>query len=50
MIPLGVLVLSRELHLVRRWRRRAVVKWGRRKQRRNGLKSGREKLQEPYYD
>ena len=50
MIPLGVLVLSRELHLVRRWRRRAVVKWGRRKQRRDGLKSGKEKLQETYYD
>jgi len=50
MIPLGVVVLSAELHLVRRWRRRAVVKWGRSKQRRAGLKSGREKLEEPYYD
>ena len=34
MIPLGLLVLSQEFHIVRRWRRRAEVKWGRRKQRR----------------
>ena len=34
MIPLGVMVLSREFHVVRRFRRRLVVKWGRRKQRR----------------
>ncbi len=28
MIPLGILVLSYEFHIVRRWRRRAIVWWG----------------------
>lgn len=46
MIPLGVLVLSNEFHIIRRWRRRAVVKWGRRKQRRDN----RRKLEDEYYD
>jgi len=31
MIPLGLLVLSQDLPMVRRWRRRLAVKWGRRK-------------------
>jgi hypothetical protein len=31
MIPLGLVVLSIDLHLVRRFRRRAEVRWGRRK-------------------
>ena len=34
MVPLGVLVLSYEFASVRRWRRRAVVRWERRKRRR----------------
>lgn len=34
MIPLGIVVLSGDLHIVRRWRRRAVVAWERRKRRR----------------
>ncbi len=46
MIPLGILVLSQEFHLVRRWRRRAVVKWGRRKQRRDRKRD----LDDEYYD
>jgi len=33
MIPLGLLVLSYEFHLVRRMRRRMVVRWERRKAR-----------------
>ncbi|MBX3507639.1 hypothetical protein [Parvibaculum sp.] len=33
MLPLGVLVLSVDLHPVRRWRRRIEVWWGRRQQR-----------------
>jgi len=35
MLPLGVLVLSVDLHPVRRMRRRVEVWWGRRRQRRN---------------
>lgn len=35
MLPLGVLVLSVDLHPVRRTRRRIEVWWGRRRQRRN---------------
>ena len=31
MIPLGLLILSVDLPIVRRWRRRAQVWWGRRK-------------------
>ncbi len=31
MIPLGLLVLSYEFAMIRRWRRRFVVQWGRRK-------------------
>ncbi|MBX3568331.1 MAG: hypothetical protein KF914_09750 [Rhizobiaceae bacterium] len=34
MIPLGVLVLSYEFASVRRWRRRVVVRWERRRRRR----------------
>ncbi|WP_157019246.1 hypothetical protein [Mesorhizobium xinjiangense] len=34
MIPLGLLVLSYEFHLVRRMRRRGIVHWERRKGRR----------------
>ena len=30
MIPLGLLVLSHDSPSIRRWRRRAAVKWGRR--------------------
>jgi hypothetical protein len=29
MVPLGLLILSYEFASVRRWRRRAVVRWGR---------------------
>ncbi len=46
MIPLGVLVLSNEFHVIRRFRRRMEVKWGRRKQRRG---AGR-KFDDTYYD
>ncbi len=35
MLPLGVLVLSVDLHPVRRVRRRIEVWWGRRRQRKN---------------
>ena len=37
MIPLGLVVLSYDLPIVRRWRRRLEVWWGRR--RRNGGKA-----------
>jgi hypothetical protein len=30
MLPLGLIILSIDLSFVRRWRRRAEVKWGRR--------------------
>lgn len=50
MIPLGIMVLSIDFHPVRRFRRRMLVKWGRRKQRREGLKSGREMLEDEYFD
>ncbi len=36
MIPLGLLVLSQDLPMVRRWRRRLAVKWGRRGKNGNG--------------
>ena len=35
MIPLGLLVLSYEFAFVRRWRRRSVVWWERKRQRRS---------------
>lgn len=46
MIPLGFLVLSQEFHLVRRFRRRMTVKWGRHKQRREA----KRKFDDEYYD
>lgn len=46
MLPLGILVLSIDLHPIRRWRRRTVVRWGRRKQRRINP----QPLQDEYYD
>ena len=39
MIPLGLLVLSYDLPLVRRWRRRLEVAWGRRRRRDKGRPS-----------
>ena len=36
MIPLGVFVLSLELAFVRRWRRRTVVWWQKRRQKQRG--------------
>jgi purine-cytosine permease-like protein len=36
MLPLGVIVLSHDLHFVRRRRRRMAIWWQRRRQRRNG--------------
>ncbi|WP_416355335.1 hypothetical protein ACLNGM_13610 [Aureimonas phyllosphaerae] len=33
MLPLGLLILSIDLAFVRRWRRKADVKWGRRRRR-----------------
>lgn len=39
MLPLGVLVLSVDLHPVRRWRRRVEVWWGRRQK---SKREGRE--------
>lgn len=41
MIPLGLLVLSYEFALVRRYRRRGAVSWGRWRKRRNNKASGR---------
>lgn len=38
MIPLGLLVLSYDLPKVRRVRRQIEVAWGRRRQRRNGIR------------
>ena len=46
MLPLGILVLSADLHIIRRWRRRAVVKWERRKRRRTRQHPPRDE----YYD
>lgn len=38
MLPLGLLILSIDLAFVRRWRRRADVRWGRRRRpRKSGL-------------
>jgi len=39
MIPLGIVVLSVDLHGVRRWRRRFEVKLGRRRQAKRGDRS-----------
>ncbi len=39
MLPLGVLVLSVDLHPVRRWRRRIEVWWGRRRKRKHDSRS-----------
>lgn len=39
MLPLGVLVLSVDLHPVRRMRRRIEVWWGRRKQRKRDARA-----------
>ena len=36
MVPLGLLILSVDLPIVRRWRRRVEVWWGRRKGDKNG--------------
>ncbi|KAA0970708.1 hypothetical protein FPY71_09480 [Aureimonas fodinaquatilis] len=33
MLPVGILILSIDFVMVRRWRRRASVKWGRRQRR-----------------
>lgn len=35
MVPLGIIVLSVDLHIVRRLRRRFEVRWGRWRQRRS---------------
>lgn len=40
MIPLGLLILSYEFHIVRRLRRRLVVRWERRKARRRAAAGG----------
>ncbi|WP_372338745.1 hypothetical protein [Mangrovibrevibacter kandeliae] len=40
MIPLGLFVLSQDLAVVRRWRRRATLQWGRRGGRRSRPPSG----------
>ena len=37
MAPLGVMVLSVDFHMVRRWRRRLRVRWGRWHQKRYGI-------------
>ena len=52
MIPLGILFLSVDLHIVRRWRRRMEVRLGRRRQRkreelrRSGGLNGRQDASE----
>ena len=46
MIPLGVLVLSNEFHVIRRMRRRFVVRWGRRRQ----ARAARRKFDDDYLD
>ncbi|MSP43518.1 MAG: hypothetical protein EXR08_09180 [Alphaproteobacteria bacterium] len=46
MIPLGVMVLSGEFHVIRRLRRRFVVRWGRRRQ----ARAGRPKFDDDYLD
>lgn len=40
MLPLGVLILSVDLHYVRRQRRRIEIWWGRRRQRRRAARRG----------
>ena len=42
MLPLGLLILSIDLRFVRRWRRRADVRWGRRRARAVLVRSGTE--------
>ncbi|WP_245414874.1 hypothetical protein [Aureimonas flava] len=37
MLPLGLVILSIDLAFVRRWRRRADVRWGRRRKRRKAV-------------
>jgi len=46
MIPLGVMILSNEFHLIRRLRRRAVVKWARHRQ----ARAARRKFDDDYLD
>jgi hypothetical protein len=43
MIPLGLLVLSYEFHVIRRLRRRLIVRWERRKARKTAGKNGASK-------
>ena len=43
MIPLGLVVLSYEFAMVRRWRRRSEVWWANRRGRRRGRQRGRRK-------
>ncbi|MDQ0468666.1 hypothetical protein [Labrys wisconsinensis] len=38
MVPLGLLILSVDVPVVRRWRRRAAVWWARRRRARQGLR------------
>lgn len=40
MIPLGLLILSYEFHIVRRLRRRLIVRWERRKARKQAAAGG----------
>ncbi len=40
MLPLGLVILSIDLPFVRRWRRRADVRWGRRRQRKKAESKG----------
>jgi hypothetical protein len=42
MIPLGLVVLSIDLPIARRWRRRIEVWWGNRKKSRAGKRAARE--------
>jgi hypothetical protein len=41
MLPLGLLVLSQDIGLVRRWRRRAEVRWARWRARRRAMAAER---------
>ncbi len=47
MIPLGILVLSVDLIVVRRWRRRTTVKWGRTRSTRDASRAGQPTLNPP---
>ena len=42
MIPVGLLVLSQDLPMVRRWRRSVEVKWGRRQEAKRKAKAKSE--------